>query len=52
MKFAAIALIGATNALQLSRWGYDKDHKHPGFTANMADFDGNWSYERDDPKIF
>ena len=55
MKFALAVFLGAVSTHKLNRWGYDKDHPHPGFTANMIDFGyfgGNWAYHRDDPVNF
>ena len=48
MKFT-LAAIGVVSAVKIQRWGYDKDHPHPGFNAGMDKFDGNWSYNREMP---
>ena len=53
MKFTTlIALLGATSATRLTRWGYDKKNPHPGFQANWDGFEGNWNYDRVIPDNF
>mmetsp|Transcript_32419 Transcript_32419/g.49590 ORF Transcript_32419/g.49590 Transcript_32419/m.49590 type:complete len:157 (-) Transcript_32419:59-529(-) len=53
MKFILATLgLATVSCVKLERWGYDKEHPHPGFQATWDGFEGNWEYKRDIPDHF